>query len=41
MYVNIYLFTLLHCYMFRESKGHPQGELTHFVSMVNKMYVQM
>jgi len=40
-YVNTTLFTLLHCYMFQTSTVHPQGVLTQFVSMVNKMRVQM
>jgi len=41
MYVNTSLFTLLHFYMLRPPKGHPQGVLMNFVSRVNKMSVQM
>jgi len=40
-YVNTTLFTLLNCYMFQPSRVHPQGVLVQFVSMVNKMRVQM
>jgi hypothetical protein len=41
MYVNTTSFSLLHCYMFQSSRGHPQGVLIDFVSRVNKMRVQM
>ena len=41
IYVNTTLFTLLHCYMFQPSRGHPQGVLIHFMSRVNKVHVQM
>jgi hypothetical protein len=40
-YVNTILCTLLHSYTFHPSRGHPQEVLIHFVSMVNKMRVQM
>jgi len=35
------LFTLLHCYMFQSSRGHPEEVLIHFVSRINKINVQM
>jgi len=41
IYVNTTLFTLLHCYTFQPSRGHPQGVLTHFVSRVNKIRAHM
>jgi hypothetical protein len=40
-HVNATLFTLLHCYVFETSRGHPQGVLIHFVSMVNKIRVHI
>jgi len=39
-YINTTLITLLHSYMFHPSRGHPQGELIHFVSRVIKMSVR-
>ena len=35
------LFTLSHSFMFQPLRGHPQGELIHFVSRVNKIRVKM
>ena len=40
-YINTILFTLLHCYVFETSRGHPQGVLIHIVSIVNKIRVQI
>jgi hypothetical protein len=41
MYVYTTLFALLHSYMFRPSRGHPQGVLIYFMSQVNKIRVQV
>ena len=39
MYVNTTLLTLLHCYMFRHSRGHPHGVPVLFLSWINKICV--
>lgn len=41
IYVNTTSYTLPHFCMFQPSRGHHQGVLTHFVTRVNKMRVQM